>query len=111
MGALCPQMIGLKILNTHFTAKTWLNWSYRVLYHGQLITMLLQPRHHIMTMPQRAGALLFTWGMRSLALNLLGEAGTIALEKLGGYVTIASSIVLSALYVLQVFGFLTLLKR
>merc|ERR1712224_738644 len=87
--AFCPQVINLKILRTHFTAHTWLNWTYFSLDVYQIIQMIIQPRAHIKAIPLKCVCLLGLWGFRAMWLKLLGEATAKTLEKWGSYLTLA----------------------
>jgi len=89
--AFAPQFIGMKILNQHFTAHTWLNWAYTLDASSDAMQMILAPRSHTIALPLRASSLVFSWGVRALTLKLFGEDTIKTFAKYLGYVYLVAT--------------------
>merc|ERR1712187_528344 len=84
----CPQFISLKILRTHFTAHTWLNWSYTLYQCQDFFNMILKPRTHLKTIPLRATGLLTLWFSRWLSLKIFSKEFYATLTHYSSYMLI-----------------------
>mmetsp|Transcript_67334 Transcript_67334/g.105283 ORF Transcript_67334/g.105283 Transcript_67334/m.105283 type:complete len:192 (+) Transcript_67334:28-603(+) len=86
--AFCPQMINLKILRTHFTAHTWLNWTYFSMDIMQLIDMIVRPRANLKNIPLKCVGLLCLWGFRGFWLSVVSDYWAHKLERMDAYLSI-----------------------
>ena len=89
---LCPELINLGALRTHFTAHSWLNWSITMTQASEMLEALMKPRTHLRAMPTRAAWLLVYWASGRLTRAALGGDGFRTLLRIGAYITCALSV-------------------
>jgi len=87
--AVCPQMISLAILRKHFTAHTWLNYSFALNQLNDTAMMILKPRAHFKMIPLRALGLGFMWFSNMISDKIYSDSLKKTFTKISSYIMIA----------------------